>query len=145
MGAHALKPPTEVPMKKQFILKLALLSLTPLLQADEPAMGLLLTCSGSSGEKTAELSTEKDSEGTRISLWVYSYNEFHTTEYRGSDARARSKLANGEGGTFLGELLSESGRRDTITVEAPQEENSAQIKIESAQRGSRTFNCHYVD
>lgn len=131
-------------MKKIYLLKIVLFALVPMLRADEPAMGLLLSCENSRGEKTAELSTEKDPEGTRISVWVYSYNDFHTVEYRGSDASARSKLAAGEKTSFHGQLLTESGRRDTLTV-TPGEENSALLTIESAQRGSRNFDCKYVD
>lgn len=112
------------------------------LNDDEPAMGLLLSCEDA--EKTqAELSIEKASDGSRITLVVHPLNSFFSIEYRGSDVRAVGDLGAGRAVSVPAQLLSEFGRRDRITVRPSG--STAKLTLESAQHGSRDFSCFYVD
>ena len=107
-------------------------------------MGLLLRCDGAS-DTTAELSIEKDSEGSRITLLVQALKGFYSVEYRGSDVRAVRELGAGGSVSVPAELLGVLGRRDLIIVKPSSAGASAKVTVESAQHGSLELSCTYVD
>ena len=108
----------------------------------EVAMGLLLRCEGANDTK-AELSIQKASDGSRITLLVQPLNGFFAIEYRGSDVGAVRDLGAGRAVSVPAELLSEFARRDMITVRPSG--NAARLTVESAQHGDLELSCTYVD